>query len=124
MTMNLLMKRNDLEETRSFYSSVLGFDVLDTIDGACSVQKAGGTIIFSTGDNLGSSPTMTGTIYFFVSDVDQYFETVRDNVDIQWPLLDTPYGTREFGFRDCNGYHLAFAQCESVSRAAEKLLDD
>lgn len=114
MTMNLLMQCNSLEETRSFYSSVLRFHVSDSADGTCSVCKAGGTIIFSTGDNLGSSPVMTGTIYFFVSDVDEYFETVRDNVDIRWPLQDLSYGSREFGIRDCNGYHLAFAQDQEL----------
>jgi predicted enzyme related to lactoylglutathione lyase len=112
--MNLLMKCNDIAETKSFYSGILQFDVSDTAKDTCSVQKAGGTIIFSSGDNLGSSPSMTGTIYFFVPHVDEYFETIKDNVDVQWPLQDMPYGTREFGIRDCNGYHLAIVQDREV----------
>ena len=52
MAMNLLMKCNDIEETKSFYSQVLQFDVKDTAEGTCSVQKAGGTIVFSADDNL------------------------------------------------------------------------
>lgn len=110
MTMNLLMKCKNLEETRSFYSKVLGFEVSDTAVDTCSAQKAGGTIIFSTGDNLGGTPNMTGTIYFFLQGVDEYYNSIRNNVEILWPLQDMMYGTREFGIKDCNGYHLAFAQ--------------
>jgi len=112
MTMNLLMKCKDVEETKAFYSNVLGFEVADTAGDTCSVQKAGGTIIFSTGNNLGDSPAMSGTIYFFIPNVEEYFEAVKDNVDVKWPLQDMSYGTREFGIADCNGYHVAFAQSE------------
>lgn len=110
MAMNLLMKCNDLKETKSFYSTALQFAVSDTAEGTCSVQKAGGTIVFSTGNHLGSSPNMSGTIYFFVPRIDEYYYAVKDHVDVQWPLQDMSYGTREFGIKDCNGYHLAFAQ--------------
>ena len=110
MAMNLLMKCNDIDETKSFYSKILRFDVSDTAEGTCSVQKAGGTIIFATGENLGGSPSMSGTVYFFVPRVDEYFEAIKDNVDLQWPLQDMLYGTREFGIKDCNGYNIAFAQ--------------
>lgn len=110
MTMNLLMKCNDLEETKSFYSNVLQFDVSDTAENTCSVQKAGGTIIFSTGNNLGDSPGMSGTIYLFLPHIDDYFNSVKNHVEVVWPLQDMSYGTREFGIKDCNGYHLAFAQ--------------
>ena len=114
MAMTLLMKCNDIEETKSFYSEVLRFEVSDTAEGTCSVQKAGGTMIFSTGDNLGDSPGMSGTVYFFVPQVDEYFEAIRDNVDVQWPLQDMSYGTREFGIKDCNGYNIAFAQNQKI----------
>ena len=114
MTMNLLLKCNSIEETSAFYSDVLRFDVSDTAEGTCSAQKAGGTVIFSTGEHLSDSPAMTGTIYFFVLDVDKYFEAIKDNVDVQWPLQDMPYGTREFGIKDCNGYHLAFAEDREI----------
>ncbi len=114
MVMNLLMKCKDIEETKSFYANLLGFDVADTAEGTCTVHKAGGTIIFSTGDNLGSSPAMSGTIYFFISQVDEYFAAVKDQVEVEWPLQNMSYGTREFGIRDCNGYHLAFAQDRAI----------
>ena len=114
MAMNLLLKCNDIEQTKNFYSTALQFNVSDTAEGTCTVQKAGGTIIFSTGDNLGTTPTMSGTIYFFAPRIDEYFNSVKDHVDIQWPLQDMSYGTREFGMKDCNGYYLAFAQDQEI----------
>lgn len=114
MAMNLLLKCNDLEETKTFYAKILQFEVSDTASYTCSVQKAQGTIIFSTGDNLGAVPSMSGTIYFFVQRVDDYFEVVKCNVEVLWPLQDMPHGTREFGIKDCNGYHIAFAQEKEI----------
>jgi len=45
-----------------------------------------------------------------VPDVDAYYATVKDAASVAWPLQDMPYGSREFGVVDCNGYHLAFQQ--------------
>ena len=108
--MNLLLKCNDVDETRQFYADVLKFTTWDSAEGTVSAQLSDGTLIFSPADNLGKKPSMSGTIYFFIDDVENYFETVRDRADVQWPLQDMSYGTREFGIRDCNGYYLAFAQ--------------
>jgi len=110
MTMNLLLKCSDLDETKAFYSEILRFDVSDSAEGTCTVQKAGGTIIFSGGDLWEGRPHCTGTIYFFLPDVEEFYESVKDKAIVRWPLEDMPYGTREFGVKDCNGYTLAFAK--------------
>jgi len=110
MTMNLLMRCTDVATTRTFYSEVLGFDVADGAEGTCSVQKAGGTIIFTDQDLWAAPPQCTGTIYFFIPDVDGFHESVKDKVSVSWPVQDMSYGLREFGIRDCNGYTLAFAR--------------
>ena len=110
MTMNLLMRCTDIGETRHFYSAVLGFEVADSAEGTCSVQKAGGTIIFTDQDLWFSPPKCTGTIYFFIPDVDAFHDTLKEKVSVSWPVQDMPYGLREFGIQDCNGYTLAFAR--------------
>ena len=79
-------------------------------EGTVSAQLSDGTLIFSPANNLGKKSNMSGTVYFFIDDVESYYEMVRDRTDVQWPLQDMSYGTREFGIRDCNGYYLAFAQ--------------
>src|SRR5688572_22191450 len=110
MTINLLLKCEDPAATRAFYSRILGFDVSDSANGTCTVRKWGGTIIF-TGENLWDGrPHCSGTIYFFVPDVDEYYNAIKDRVAVQWQPQNMSYGTREFAVTDCNGYLLAFAQ--------------
>lgn len=110
MPLTILLRCNDLEETRRFYHSALGFNVRDTAEGTLTVEKHGGALIFTPGD-LWERPTgFSGTIYFTVPDVDGYFNAVKGKVTVSWPVQDMSYGSREFGIKDCNGYHLAFRQ--------------
>lgn len=113
MSLNLLLKCYSVEESKAFYSEILGFDVSDSAEGTCTVQKEGGSIIFSDANLWQGPPRCTGTIYFFLSDVDGYFEQVKDKAIVRWPLENTSYGTREFAVKDCNEYTLAFAQRET-----------
>lgn len=50
------------------------------------------------------------TIYLTVPDADGFFASIKDTTSVTWPIQDMPYGSREFGIRDCNGYYLAFQQ--------------
>jgi predicted enzyme related to lactoylglutathione lyase len=108
--MNLLLKCTDLDETKSFYAEILEFQVSDSAEGTCTVQKAGGTIVFTDNDLWEGRPQCTGTIYFFLQNVDEYYDAVKHKAIVRWPLEDQSYGTREFGIKDCNGYTLAFAK--------------
>jgi uncharacterized glyoxalase superfamily protein PhnB len=110
VTMNLLLKCDSVGETKAFYSEILGFEVSDSAEGTCTVRKEGGTIIFSDADLWEGPPRCTGTIYFFMDDVDAYFEKVKTKAIVRWPLEDTSYGTREFAVKDCNKYTLSFAE--------------
>jgi predicted enzyme related to lactoylglutathione lyase len=106
--MTLLLRCRDFEETRRFYRAVLGFEVRDSAEGTLTVARQGSRLIFTAADLWGGEPRLTGTIYFTLPDVDAYFASIRDKVTVLWPVQDMPYGSREFGIRDCNGYHLAF----------------
>ena len=108
MSLTLLLHCHDLEETREFYQSVLGFNVRDSAEGTITAEKQGGTLIFTTGDLWEHPLGFSGTIYFTISDADGYFASLKDKVAVAWPIQDMSYGSREFGIRDCNGYHLAF----------------
>ena len=108
--LTILLRCRDLEETREFYKSVLGFSVRDTAEETLTVELHGGALIF-TSDDIWEGPLgFSGTIYFTVPNADGYYETVKDNVAIAWPLQDMSHGSREFGITDCNGYHVAFQQ--------------
>ncbi len=42
--------------------------------------------------------------------MDGYYESIKEKAIILWPLQDMPHSTREFGIKDYDEYHLAFAQ--------------
>lgn len=108
MALTLLLKCNDLEETRRYYASTLGFAVADGAQGTLAVEKEGTRLIFTAEDLWKKEPGCSGTIYIGVKDVDGFYEKVAGKAKAAWPLQAMPYGTREFGIKDCNGYMLAF----------------
>lgn len=109
MSVTLLLRCFDLNQTREHYGARLGFAV-EEAPGTVTVSLHSGRVAFTEHDLWQRAPACSATIRFDVPDVDAYFRDVRDRVDIRWPLQDTPHGTREFGVVDCNGYHLAFRQ--------------
>lgn len=110
MSLTLLLRCNNTNETREFYRLVLGFDVADTAEDTVTVETDGGKLIFTSQDLWQSVPTCSGTIYFLIPDVDSFYISAKDMATVSWPLQDMPYGSREFGVIDCNGYSLAFKQ--------------
>ena len=42
--------------------------------------------------------------------VQEFFERVKNQAEVIWPLEAMDYGQREFGIRDGDGYTLAFAE--------------
>jgi len=109
MTMNLLLKCHNVETTKSFYEEILQFNVSDSANNTCTVEKGGDVLIFTEEDLWTGHPKCTGTIYFFIDELEKYYESIRDKAIVLWPLQDMPYGTREFGVKDYDEYHLAFA---------------
>lgn len=110
MSLTLLLRCRDLEETREFYHAVLGFHAVESAESTLTVEKEGGKLIFTTQDLWHAEPELSGTIYFSVADAEGFYAAIKDKTTIAWPMQDMPYGTREFGLRDCNGYFLAFRQ--------------
>ena len=43
-------------------------------------------LLLSTGSHLGGPPAFTGTLYFNMTGVRDFYEAVRDRVSIVWPL--------------------------------------
>ena len=58
-------KCDDLDETKAFYSEILGFRVSDSAEGTCTVEKSGGTMIFTSENLWEGRPHCTGTISSF-----------------------------------------------------------
>jgi predicted enzyme related to lactoylglutathione lyase len=56
-------------------------------------------------------------VYFWVSDVDGlHAELVRRGAKIDYGLCDQPYGCREFGIQDLDGYDIGFGQVVGPDR--------
>ncbi len=108
MALSMLLRCNSLEQTRQYYTDVLGFAARATAEHTLTVELEDAGLIFTEQDLWHSAPACSGTLYFTVADVDAYFAAIKDKASLCWPLQDMPYGTREFAVTDCNGYLLAF----------------
>lgn len=104
-----------MQRAVDFYTGVLAFAVEwrrpgDAGDELCMLRAGDTAVLLSTGSHLGGEPQFTGTLYFNMEGVAEYFERVKDRVTLVWPLEEMEYGQREFGLRDPDGYLLAFAE--------------
>jgi uncharacterized glyoxalase superfamily protein PhnB len=110
-----VLKVADMQRAVDFYTSVLRFSVCwqAAHDGGgenCMLTAGATNLLLSTGSHLGDKPQFTGTLYFNMVGVREFFEQIRNKVEIVWPLETMDYGQMEFGIRDCDGYVLAFAE--------------
>ena len=110
MALTLLLRCADLERTGAFYATLPGFSVSASAGDTLTVSGHGARLVFTAADLWGRAPTLTGTLYFSVDDIETAFARMRERATVAWPLQDMSYGTREFGIVDCNGYVLAFQQ--------------
>ena len=106
----------DLEATVSHYEEVLGFKETGnwTENGKriWAEVSFGESVLWFFANPLDNhpAPRMSGMIYVFVEDVDAVAESLRGKVEFRWGPEDLPYGLREVGVDDPNGYLLVFAQ--------------
>jgi uncharacterized glyoxalase superfamily protein PhnB len=118
-----VLKVADLSRALEFYTSVLGFSVAWHAEndggGENAMLRAGqANVLLSTGSHLGDKPQFTGTLYFEMSGVRQFFEEIQERVEVVWPFETMDYGQQEFGIRDRDGYVLAFAEAVESSACA------
>ena len=106
----------DLDAALRFYTQTLGF----TKTGA--YEKDGETYwaevargearlwFFSNALDDIPKPTFSGLIYVFVDDVDALAKQLSGQAYFEWGPETQPYGLRELGIKDLNGYYLVFAK--------------
>jgi uncharacterized glyoxalase superfamily protein PhnB len=110
-----VLRVTDLQRAVDFYTAVLGFTVCwrAANDGGgenCMLAAGATDLLLSTGSHLGDKPQFTGTLYFHMTGVREFFEQVKHEAVVVWPLEEMEYGQTEFGIRDFDGYTLAFAE--------------
>jgi uncharacterized glyoxalase superfamily protein PhnB len=121
LTPNLMVE--DVARTLAFYREKLGFEVLTTLPEQTPfdfaiLRRDGVELMFQSRASLSNNvPALTGspigasqTFYIEVTGLRELYESLRDKVEIVVDFHTTFYGTREFYFRDINGYILSFSE--------------
>jgi len=108
----------NLQGTITFYESVLGFKGKSNFPNFVSLCRENVEIMFiipqDEPEDFFSKPTLTGSIFIVVEEVDKFWESVKDKATIKTRLADREYLMRDFSILDNNGYELVFGQDISV----------
>ena len=113
----------DLEQTISFYETVLGFKKKTQFPNFVSLTRDHVELMFvlpveepddckdpNNKEEFFPKPKLTGNIYIFTDQVDLIWELVKDKVTITSPIADREYLMRDFSILDNNGYELVFGE--------------
>lgn len=114
---------NHLNETIQFYETVLGFKGESNFPDFVSLTNGAIEIMFvvpkeeredcNPDGNNGHrqlTPLLTGSLYFFMKDVESLWHSVKDRVTVKYALQDREYLMRDFSILDNNGYELVFGE--------------
>ncbi|MFN8278653.1 MAG: VOC family protein [Saprospiraceae bacterium] len=109
----------DLQVTVDFYVRTLGFTCLTNEPewGWARVQLDNADLMISKPNEHTpfDKPTFTGSFYFNTENVDDIWNTIKDKVEVCYPIENFQYGMREFAVYDNNGYLLQFGQDNTVT---------
>ena len=118
---NIFVK--DINKTIDFYKQI-GFSIVMTVpeegEYIWVMMKCGKVnFMFQTFDSLGSDlPSITrqdgGSLLLYIQTkgIRQFYEQIKDKVNIVKGLEKAFYGSTEFSIQDINGYILTFAEDE------------
>jgi len=123
MSLTLLLHCQSLTATGHYYRDAMGFAVTFSPGNTATATLNGSSLIFTESDLWKGAGSGSFTVYIGVTDIDRYFDIVKNKLELAWPLQESQYGSREFAVKDCNGYVIAFqAQAGGVIRGANKPL--
>ncbi|TBR40349.1 MULTISPECIES: VOC family protein [Dyella] len=109
-----MLRCADIGTMVRFYCQTLGFriDGGDEALGWVSLARDDVSIMLSRlSEHEGDQrPHFTGSLYFRVDDVDTRWLLLCERATVCYPIEDFPYGMREFGIYDPEGYLLQFGQ--------------
>jgi len=107
-----MLRTKDLHATIRFWTERLGFtcEGFSEEDGWASLSRDRVAVMVATPNAHMpfSAAAFTGSFYFNVDDTATLWASLKDDVEIAYPIEDFPYGMREFAIYDNNGYMLQF----------------
>lgn len=105
---------DQIDETIRFYTEVLEFvcDEQNADWGWASLHRDGVAIMLAkpTEHAPFNGAKFTGSFYINVTDVEDLWATLKDKVNVCYPIESFDWGMREFCIYDNNGYLLQFGQ--------------
>ncbi len=103
-----------LDETIEFYVSLLGFSCGEkNYDWGWAALHNGTIELMLAKPNAHtpfSGPRFTGSFYFRMEGVEEFYSKMKDKVRIAYPLETFEWGMKEFAIYDNNGYMLQFGE--------------
>ena len=121
MSPNLMV--DDVNSTLDFYVTILGFVKIMTVPETgkldwAMVQNGAVTLMFQEKKNLKKEyPQLEKfekgggiTFYISVTNLQEFFNSIKDKVNFVKEMHKTFYGATEFAIEDNNGYILTFSQ--------------
>lgn len=105
---------NEIEQTLSFYTEVLGFACGDRNEewGWASLYRGECEMMIAkpNAHTPFERPTFTGSFYIKTDEVEVLWDLLKDKAKVCYALDDFDWGMREFAVYDNNGYILQFGQ--------------
>lgn len=110
-----VLRVSDMQRSVDWYRRTLGFMLTwrSPNDGGgenCLLAGGDTNLMLTTGSHLGDKPAFAGSLYFEMRGVRDFWNRIKDQADVVWPLEATAYCTLEFGIHDPDRYILAFAE--------------
>jgi len=105
-----ILRTADLQQTVSFYETVLGFKSQSNFPGFASVSLQDAELMFIEPREDFTGPQLTGSIYIFMDGVEALWDLIKDKATIKTPIDNREYFMRDFSILDNNGYELVFGQ--------------
>jgi len=123
----------DLDQTVSFYESVLGFKKRSQFPNFASLTRDDVNIMFvlpveepedckdpNNKEEFFPKPQLTGSIYITIEDVDELWEAIKEKAKVISNIADREYLMRDFSIADNNGYELVFGEDISWKKGIAK----
>lgn len=117
-----MLLATDMQETMSFYTDILGFEVTGTLEDPvswCSLRRDRVDMMFiwagpphehAPGEEHDHTTGLSGVLYFYPDDVTALHDSIKGKWRICEELGVRPHGMREFAVLDPNGYRLRFGE--------------
>lgn len=114
---------DDVNQAVDYYTKNLGFNFITSVPESgkynwAMVMRDGITLMFQSLPSIQEDlPELgitrkgsMGTFFIEVTGIDQWYEQIKEKVDVIGEMRTTFYGKKEFTIRDLNGYFLMFAE--------------